>query len=231
MGIKENFERIRKDIEISSERFGTEEVVLVGISKTFPLDIIKEAIEYGLKDIGENRIQEAERKFPYLSNVRKHFVGHLQNNKVAKAIELFDMIQSVDSVKLARKISERSLDFRKRMPVLIEVLTDEKKQFGIHPNELEGFLREASLFKGIRVQGLMTIGPYFENPEDSRPVFKRMKSLFDSVRNRKTPNIEMRYLSMGMSDDFKIAIEEGANMVRIGRGIFGGKGIIVTTYQ
>ncbi|UCC91408.1 MAG: YggS family pyridoxal phosphate-dependent enzyme [Candidatus Aenigmatarchaeota archaeon] len=219
MGIKENLERIRKEIGISSERSGTKEVVVVGISKTFPLVRIKEAIEFGLKDIGENRIQEAETKFPSLSNVRKHFVGHLQSNKVKKAIEIFDMIQSVDSIKLARKISDRSLDLRRRTPVLIEVLTDENKQFGVRPEELEDFLKEVSIFKGIRVQGLMTIGPYFENPEDSRKIFRKMKSLFEKMRN--LPDIEMRYLSMGMSDDFRIAVEEGANMVRIGRGIFG----------
>lgn len=220
MGIKENLESIRKEIEGSAKKSGTKEVFLVGISKTFGLDYVKEAIEYGLTDIGENRLQEAESKFPHISNVRKHFVGHLQSNKVKKAIELFDMIQSVNSIKLARKISERSLDFRKRMPILIEILTDEKKQFGARPGELEGFLQEISGLKGIKIQGLMTIGPYFENPEDSRPIFRQMKSLFEKMRN-KIPNIEMRYLSMGMSDDFKIAIEEGANMVRIGRGIFG----------
>ena len=153
--------------------------------------------------------------------MRKHFVGHLQSNKVSKSIELFDMIQSVNSIKLARKISERSLELRKTIPVLIQILTDEKKQFGARPGELEGFLQEISGLKGIRIQGLMTIGPYFENPENSRPIFKKMKSLSDSIQKQKIPNIEMRYLSMGMSDDFKIAIEEGANMVRIGRGIFG----------
>ncbi len=221
MGIKENLEMIRKDIGISSRKSGTEEVILVGISKTFGLAYVREAIRFGLKDIGENRVQEAETKFPSLSDVRKHFVGHLQGNKVKKAIEIFDMIQSVDSIKLAKKISDQCVRKNKAMPVLIEILTDEKKGFGVRPEELEGFLKEVSLFRGIRVQGLMTIGPYSENPEDSRKVFKRMKSLFDSTRNLNIPDIEMRYLSMGMSDDFKTAVEEGANMVRIGRGIFG----------
>lgn len=221
MGIKENLESIRKEIEGSAKKSGTKEVVLVGISKTFGLDYIKEAIESGLTDIGENRLHEAESKFPHISNVRKHFVGHLQSNKVKKAIELFDMIQSVNSIKLARKISERSLEIRKTIPVLIQILTDEKKQFGTRPGELEGFLQEISGLKGIKIQGLMTIGPYFENPENSRPIFKKMKKLFDSIQKQKIPNIEMRYLSMGMSDDFRIAIEEGANMVRVGRGIFG----------
>lgn len=218
MDIKENLERIKKEIEKSARKYRKNDVVIVGISKTFSFDQIIEAVESGLTDIGENRIQEAETKFPSLSNVRKHLVGHLQSNKVSKAIEIFDMIQSVDSIKLARKISEHSLELRKRMPVLIQVRTDENKQFGIPPNEVEGFLGEISILKGIRVQGLMTIGPYFENPEDSRPIFKRMKSLCDSINES---NVEMRYLSMGMSDDFRIAIEEGANMVRIGRGIFG----------
>ncbi|MEE9323475.1 MAG: YggS family pyridoxal phosphate-dependent enzyme [Candidatus Aenigmarchaeota archaeon] len=222
MGIKENLERIRKEIETSATKSGRDpkEIVLVGISKTFGPDQIREAIESGLTDIGENRIQEAETKFPSLSNVRKHFVGHLQSNKVSKALEIFDMIQSVDSVKVAKKISGQSLESRRQMPVLIEMLTDEKKQFGVRPDELRDFLEKVSDLKGIKVQGLMTIGPYSENPEDSRPVFRKMKSLFNSFRN-KIPNIEMRYLSMGMSDDFGTAVEEGANMVRIGRAIFG----------
>lgn len=224
MSIKENIETVKNIIEESSRKAKTEEVVLVGISKTFPLHAVKEAIKCGLGDIGENRIQEAETKFPHIPNARKHFVGHLQGNKVGKAIELFDMIQSVDSLGLAGKISEKGLESRKAMPVLVQVRTDDKKQFGVPPEDLENFLHMVSHLKGIRIQGLMTIGPYFEKPEDSRPIFRQMRSLFVSIRGKNIPNVDMRYLSMGMSHDFGIAIEEGANMVRIGQAIFGRMG-------
>lgn len=222
MRVKENLERIREEIRISSIKSGSGpgDVTLVGITKTFPSELVNEAVRCGLTDVGENRIQEAEKKFPQTPNARKHMVGHLQSNKVSKAIKIFDMIQSVDSPKIAGKISERSLDSGKRMPVLIQVLTDEGKQSGTRPKDIGPFLREVSSLKGIHIQGLMTIGPYFEEPEDSRPVFRQMKQLFDSLKD-KIPGAEMRYLSMGMSEDFGIAIEEGANMIRVGRALFG----------
>jgi hypothetical protein len=223
MGIKENLEGIRKQIERSAGQCGSraEDIVLVGISKNFSLRQINEALACGLRDIGENRVQEAERKFPCIANARKHFVGHLQGNKAKRAVEIFDMIQAVDSFKIARKISVAALETGKRMPVLIQIKTDEKKQFGILPAEAGAFLREAAQLEGIGISGLMTIGPEFEKPEASRPVFRQMKKLFDAVREKKIRGVEMRYLSMGMSSDFAIAIEEGANMVRVGRALFG----------
>jgi pyridoxal phosphate enzyme (YggS family) len=223
MSIKENLDSARKTIAEAAKKSGRKpgEIVLIGVSKTFPVSKIVEAVNAGLSDIGENRLQEAETKFPLLANVRKHFVGHLQGNKVKKAVEISDMIQSVDSLKIAERISEASLGFNKITPVLIQVMTDEKKQFGVKPHEIENFIRCASELKDIRITGLMTIGPYFENPEQARPVFREMKRLFDSARSIKIPNVEMRYLSMGMSSDFAVAIEEGANMVRLGQAIFG----------
>lgn len=223
MGIKENLESVRSRIEKAAKKSGRkpEDIVLVGISKTFSLPEIKEAIVCGLRDIGENRVQEAERKLPFLSGARKHFVGHLQGNKARKAVEIFDVIQSVDSLEIAERISDFAIKGGVKMPVLIQIKTDERKQSGVRPKELEVFLRKAAKLGGIRITGLMTIGPEPENPEDLRPVFRQMKKLFDATRAKKIPNVEMRCLSMGMSGDFAIAIEEGANMVRIGRAIFG----------
>jgi pyridoxal phosphate enzyme (YggS family) len=223
MGIKENLESIIKQIEQSASKTGrrAEDIILVGISKNFSLPQINEAIACGLRDIGENRVQEAERKFPCIANARKHFVGHPQSNKVKKAVEIFDVIQSVDALKIAEKISSAALARGGKMPVLVQIRTDEKKHFGIRPEEAEAFLREAAQCEGIRISGLMTIGPEFEKPEASRPVFREMKKLFDAMRDKKIPHVEMRHLSMGMSSDFAIAVEEGANMVRIGRALFG----------
>jgi hypothetical protein len=224
MGIKENLERIRREIASSARASNSGDIVLVGVSKTFPIDQVLQAVEAGLSDIGENRIQEAETKFPMLPNVRKHFIGHLQGNKVKKAVELCDMIQSVDSLKIAGRISEAAIATGKVMPVLAEVMTDKNKQFGILPDDLEDFLKTASKLEGIRILGLMTVGPHFESLEDSRPIFREMKKLFDGIKQGDIPNVEMRYLSMGMSSDFAIAIEEGANMVRLGKAIFGERG-------
>jgi len=221
MGVKENLSAVRKQIEQAAKKSGrcAEDIVLVGISKTAGVERVKEAIGCGLADIGENRVQEAEKKFPLLSGVRKHFVGHLQSNKVKKAVEIFDVIQSVDSIEIARKIDEQALRMGKTMPILVQVCTDERKEFGIRLGEIEKFIRKAAKLEGTRVLGLMTIGPAFENPEDSRRIFRETKKLFDSLA--RIPHVEMRYLSMGMSFDFTIAIEEGANMVRVGRALFG----------
>jgi hypothetical protein len=221
MGVKENLGRARKRILESAGISNSDGVVLVGATKGVPLECITEAIDAGLTDVGENSVQEAEAKFPHLPHIRKHFIGHLQGNKAKKAVSLFDMIQSVDSYKIAGKISESAAVSGKTMPVLIEVRTDENKKFGILPGDLADFVANVSDFKGIRIMGLMTVGPYFENPEDSRAVFREMKRLFDSIKKENIPNVEMRHLSMGMSPDFTIAIEEGSNMVRIGKGIFG----------
>ncbi len=221
--ISENLVSVRRAIAEAAARSGRnpEAIVLVGVSKTFAPERIKEALDSGLADIGENRIQEAERKFPLFPDARKHFIGHLQGSKARKAVALCDMVQSVDSLKLAEKISGAALETGKRMPVLVEVLTDDKKHFGIRACELENFLKCASRFEGIKIQGLMTIGPLFDNPEKARPVFRGMKKLFDSLAAKEIPHVEMRYLSMGMSGDFAAAIEEGANMVRVGTAIFG----------
>ena len=224
-GIKENIEHIRSRIENVVEKSGrgTDEVKLVVVTKTVEPERIKEAISWGIDIIGENRVQEAEEKFCQITEkVEKHLVGHLQTNKAKKAVELFDLIQSVDSVRVAEEISKRAIEKQKIMDVLVEVNTSsEKTKFGIEPNQALWLIETISKFEGIKIKGLMTIGLFSDNPEDTRPCFKKLKTLFEEIKSANIPNVEMRYLSMGMTSDFEVAIEEGSNMVRVGTGIFG----------
>lgn len=210
--IRENIEKILAQIP--------EGVTLVAATKTRSVEEIKEAIECGITDIGENYVQEAEKKFNEIGRcVRWHLIGHLQKNKVKKALKIFDIIETVDSFEIASEISKHS---QKPYPVLIEVNSaKEPQKAGVFPEDVESLLRKISALPNIIVQGLMTMGPLVENPEDIRVYFRLTKNLFDSFRELKLPNIEMKVLSMGMSDTWRIAIEEGATCIRIGTAIFG----------
>lgn len=223
--IEENIRNIWSRIERAAEKKGKNkgDVELVAVTKTVEVDRIKEAINYGIRIIGENRVQEAESKFDQITEkVEKHLVGHLQTNKVKKAVELFDLIQSVDSQHLAQEISRRASQIGKVMDVLVEINTSaEKTKFGIDPGDVFAFIDSISNLEGIKIKGLMTIGLFSDNPEDTRPCFKKLKGIFDHLKSEKIPNVEMTHLSMGMTNDFEVAIEEGSNMVRIGTGIFG----------
>ena len=198
-------------------------VQLVAAAKTRQPEEILEAIEAGIKIVGENYIQEAERAYEVVGNqARWHFIGSLQKNKVKKAVRLFDMIETVDSVGLASEIDKRCAQIGKVMPVLIEVNSGrEKQKSGVLPENAEQLVREISAFPNIRVMGLMTMGPRFGNPEDSRSYFIETKKIFEKIKKLNVPNVDMEYLSMGMTNSFKIALEEGANMVRIGTKLFG----------
>ncbi len=194
------------------------EVIILAATKRANAARINEAIKAGIKVIGENRIQDAGKKFPYILPVEKRFIGHLQTNKVKAAVALFDMIESVDSYRLAEMINIEAERAQKKMPVLIEVnIAGDPKKHGIAPDEIHHFLRKMDVFKYLEVKGLMTIVPMKENPEGARPYFRKMKALFDEIGSLR-PDIEV--LSMGMSNDFKIALEEGANEVRIGSYLF-----------
>ncbi len=223
-GIEENIKDIRSRIEKSAEESSrrAKEIKLV-VTKTVEIDRINEAIRGGIDLIGENRIQEAEAKFNQITErVEKHLVGHLQTNKAKKATELFDLIESVDSVHVAEAISRKALEKGKVMNVLVEVNTSgEKTKFGVEPEQTPSLIETISKLEGIKIKGLMTIGLFSDDPEDTRPCFKKLKTLFEEIKSANIPNIEMRYLSMGMTSDFEVAIEEGSNMVRIGTGIFG----------
>ena len=196
---------------------------MVAAAKTRKPEEILQAIEAGIKIVGENYVQEAERAYEVAGNRAKwHFIGYLQKNKVKKAVKIFDMIETVDSVELAKEIDKRCAQIGKVMPVLIEINSGrEKQKSGVLPEKAEQLVREVSSLQNIRVEGLMTMGPRFGNPEDSRPYFVETKKIFEKIEKLNLPNVEMRYLSMGMTNSYKIAIDEGANMVRIGSKIFG----------
>ncbi len=194
-------------------------VELVAAAKGRSVEEILEAIDGGVKIVGENYTQEAEKKFSIIGRkVKWHFIGHLQKNKVKKAVRIFDMIETVDSVEIAAAIDKSCAEIEKVMPVLIEVNSGkEKNKSGILPQDLENLIKDISGFKNIKLSGLMTMGPLLKNPEDYRPYFRDTKKLFDRIKI----NHDIKYLSMGMSGSYHIAIQEGANLVRIGTAIFG----------
>jgi len=198
-------------------------VELVAAAKTRTPEEILAAIEAGVRAIGENYVQEAAAAVAAVGrNVRWHFIGHLQSNKVKRAVEIFDLIETVDSVELAGEIDKRAAALDKVMPVLIEINSGrEPQKAGILPGEAESLVREIAPFKNIRVEGLMTMGPFEGNPEDARPYFRETKRVFEDLKALSIPGIELHRLSMGMTNSFRIAVEEGATMVRIGTLIFG----------
>ncbi|MGB7062808.1 MAG: YggS family pyridoxal phosphate-dependent enzyme [Candidatus Zixiibacteriota bacterium] len=225
--IEENVKSVWSRIDKAAQASGREgeKIELVAVSKTVEPERINEAIRCGIEIIGENRIQEAEGKFKEITEpVKKHLVGHLQTNKAKKAVELFDFIQSVDNERIAKEISRRALDKGKVMEVLVEVNTSaEETKFGIEPDQALPLIETISRLEGIKIKGLMTIGLFSDNPEDTRPCFKRLKTFFEEIKSANVPGVEMKYLSMGMTSDFEVAIEEGSNMVRVGTGIFGAR--------
>jgi len=213
--IRDNVNSLLKEIP--------DNVILVAAAKTRTPEEVLEAVEAGIKVVGENYVQEAEKAFALIGKrVRWHFIGHLQKNKVRKAIRIFDLIETVDSVDIAREIDKRCSSVGRIMPVLCEVnIARERTKWGVKPEEVENLVRNISSLKNIRVMGLMTMGPPFEDPEKTRPYFRQTKVMFEEIKRMNIPNVEMKYLSMGMSDSYRIAIEEGANIIRIGTRIFG----------
>ena len=200
-----------------------EGVTLVAAAKARTPEEISRAVGAGIEIIGENYVQEAEAAFAALGRIaRWHFIGHLQKNKVKKAVPIFDMIETVDSLNLGEQIERECEKLGKNMPVLVEINSGrEPQKSGVLPEDAEKLIRELSRLERVHVQGLMTMGPRFGDPELARPYFQETKRLFDQLSKLGIENTEMRYLSMGMSNTYKIAIEEGANMVRIGSAIFG----------
>ena len=213
--IEENVKKILNNLP--------QNVDLVAAAKTRTSEEILEAIKAGVKIIGENYVQEAQKAFEVIGRkVRWHFIGHLQKNKVKRAVKIFDMIETVDSYPLAHEINERCKQIDKIMPILIEINSGrEKQKFGIFPEEALDLVQEVSSLPQIKIMGLMTMGPRFGNPEDSRPYFIETRKIFEKIKALNLPNVEMKYLSMGMTNSYQIAIEEKANMVRIGTLIFG----------
>jgi hypothetical protein len=215
MSTKQNVQQILNELP--------EGVQLMAAAKTRTPAEILEAVDAGVQIIGENYVQEAERAYAIIGNrAIWHFIGHLQRNKVKKAVRLFDMIETVDSYEIAREIDKRCAEIGKVMPVLMEVnIGKEPQKSGVLPENTAQLVKDISTLSNIKVMGLMTMGPLSENPEDSRPYFVAMKKLFAKMKELNLPNVEMKYLSMGMTNSYRIAPEEGANIVRIGTRIFG----------
>ena len=216
--IKDNVLEARRRIEFACLKVKRDPtaVKLVAVSKNRSIEEIKEASLAGITEFGENRVQEALSKYEAKLPIQWHMVGHLQTNKVKEAVKIFDLIQSVDSQRLAQEIDKQAAGINKIQEILLEVKTSqEKTKFGLRPDELPGFLKTAGQLKNISVKGLMTIAPVVDNPQEARPYFRILKEL----RNRINPAF---ILSMGMTGDFQVAIEEGADIIRVGRAIFEG---------
>jgi pyridoxal phosphate enzyme (YggS family) len=213
--IKENVKKLLNELPPG--------VQLVAAAKTRTPDEIQEAIHAGVSIIGQNYVQEAQAAFRVIGNrARWHFIGHLQKNKAKKAVEIFDMIETVDSQSLTAELDKRCKAKNKIMPILIEINSGrEPQKFGILPEEAEGLIEQLAIFENIKIEGLMTMGPMFGDPEDARPYFQETRRAYEHIKSLDIPNVEMKYLSMGMTNSFRVAIEEGANIVRIGTLIFG----------
>jgi PLP dependent protein len=203
------------------------DILLLAVSKTFAAESISQAAGAGIRQFGENRIQEAESKMPYFSeipNLEWHLVGHLQSNKARRAAELFDVIHSVDSIRLAERLNQASLEIGKTLSVFLQVdLGGEETKFGANPSQIREMASALGSFKGIRLNGLMTIPPFFEDQERARPFFKKLRQLLETLESEQPGCLGKRHLSMGMSHDFEAAIQEGATIVRIGTAIFGSR--------
>jgi hypothetical protein len=221
--IAENIQTVRSQIMIAAAkaRKDPSQIKLVAATKGVSADLILEAIKAGITDIGENRVQEAEQKFDILKDqqVKWHMIGHLQTNKVKPALEIFSVIQSVDSEKLAKEISSRAVS---TVDIMIEVNTSgEASKFGVDTGEAAVLARVIAELPNVKLTGLMTVGPLTADEAKVRKSFRALKKLFEEIKELNLPAHELKYLSMGMSDDFETAIEEGSNLVRIGRAIFG----------
>lgn len=226
MGLKENIEQVLERVDRAAGRAGRkpEEITLVAVTKTVPPELIREAVALGLKDLGENRVQELLKKQPLLSDleINWHLIGHLQRNKAKYVFNRVKLIHSLDSLELARELDKRAGSAGSVVDVLVEVnVAQESTKFGLLVEQVPSFFKEVVGFEHLRILGLMTVAPLVDDPEEVRPVFRRLRELSKEVEALRLPRVEMRYLSMGMSNDFEVAIEEGSNMVRIGTAIFG----------
>lgn len=223
--IAKNLEELHKEIEIAAGKAGRnpEEIKLVAVTKTVELERIREALEAGVNVIGENRVQEARSKYEHLpQNIEWHLIGSLQTNKVKQAVQMFDLIHSVDRAPLAEEISKQSLKLDKIMNILIQInISGEESKHGAALAEAEELVRYAAALPGVKVKGLMTIAPFVDDPEETRLVFRGLKKVQEELQAKNIPGAELNYLSMGMTNDFMVAIEEGANIIRVGSGIFG----------
>ena len=223
--ITENLEQVRKNIDEACRMAGRDpkEVTLIAVSKTKPVSMLKEAYDAGARCFGENKVQEIMDKHPQLpEDIQWHMIGHLQRNKVKYIIDKVSMIHSVDSLRLAQTIEQEAAKHNVCVPVLLEVnVAQEESKFGLKMDEVLPLIETIADFPHIKVQGLMTIAPYVENAEDNRDFFRQLKKLSVDIEAKNINNVSMSVLSMGMTGDYQVAVQEGATMVRVGTGIFG----------
>lgn len=223
--ITENLEQVRKNIDEACRMAGRDpkEVTLIAVSKTKPVSMLKEAYDAGARCFGENKVQEIMDKHPQLpEDIQWHMIGHLQRNKVKYIVDKVSMIHSVDSLRLAQTIKQEAAKHNVCVPVLLEVnVAQEESKFGLKMDEVLPLIDTIADFPHIKVQGLMTIAPYVENAEDNRDFFRQLKKLSVDIEAKNINNVSMSVLSMGMTGDYQVAVQEGATMVRVGTGIFG----------
>lgn len=225
--LTDNLARVRERVRRAAERAGRdpEDVTILAVTKGVDAATIEAALAAGVTDIGENRVQEARSKFRGLElppGVRRHMIGHLQTNKVRHALQLFDVVHSLDRPSLGETLSRRAVSQGAVVPVLVQVnVAGEATKHGVAPKELLSFIREMAQLPGLKIEGLMTMAPYSEDVETARPVFRRLRELSMQVAEADIEGVQMNCLSMGMTNDFEVAVEEGSTMVRIGTGLFG----------
>ena len=225
--LKENLETVEANIQAACDRAGRnrEDVTLIAVSKTKPVEMLQEAYDLGVRAFGENKAQELAGKYEVLpDDIHWHMIGHMQRNKVKYIIDKVDLIHSVDSLRLAETIEKEAEKHNITSNILIEVnVAKEECKFGLMPEEVEEFVDKLADFPHLCVKGLMTIAPFVEDPEENRPIFARLRKLSVDSAKKNVDNMTMSILSMGMTNDYQVAIEEGATMVRVGTGIFGAR--------
>lgn len=223
--VAENYREVEKKVCEACARSGRDrsEVTLIAVSKTKPVEMLREAMEAGAKVFGENKVQELCDKYAVLpDSLHWHLIGHLQRNKVKYVTGKAELIHSVDSLRLAGEISKEAVKKNVQTNILIEVnVAEEESKFGVTVADTEKLVREIAKLPNVHIQGLMTIAPYVEDPEENRPIFRTLKKLAVDIKMKNIDNVTMDVLSMGMTGDYEVAIEEGATMVRVGTGIFG----------
>ena len=225
--LRENFRQVEENIRRACGRAGRDpgDVTLIAVSKTKPVELLREAYDLGTRVFGENKVQEIVEKYEALpKDIHWHMIGHLQRNKVKYIIDKVDLIHSVDSVRLAETIEKEAAKHDLTANILLEVnVAEEESKFGLKVGEVEQVVDEIAKFSHIKVCGLMTIAPFVENPEENRPYFRRLRNLSVDIGGKNVDNVTMSILSMGMTNDYEVAVEEGATMVRVGTGLFGAR--------
>ena len=223
--ISDNIQEVLEDIRVASKKAPEElaKAQLIAVSKTKPVSMLQEAYDAGMRDFGENKVQELVDKYDQLPHdIKWHLIGHLQTNKVKYIVDKVFLIHSVDSLKLAKEISKEAIKKNTTVNILIEVnVADEESKFGVKCDDTEALIREISVLPGIKICGLMTVAPFVDIDEENRPIFNKLRQLFIDIKSKNIDNVTMEIMSMGMSGDYKVAVEEGATYVRVGTKIFG----------